>query len=219
MFAKKNAFLSVMMFAVAFAAASPAHAVVRITEWMYSGVPGEYVEFTNVGLTSVDLTGWSYDDDSRTPGVLDLSAFGTLAAGESVVITEATEADFRAAWSLPNSVKVIGEYTNNLGRNDEINLFDDMGNLVDRLTYGDQNFPGTLRTQDVSGNIQLGALGTNDPSAVDTSFVGDVYGSYLATSGDLGNPGQYLVFGPVPEPASLSILLAGAALIGRRRRR
>lgn len=50
-----------------------AHADVRITEWMYSGGSGEFIEFTNLGSSAIDFTGWSYDDDSRLPGVFDRS--------------------------------------------------------------------------------------------------------------------------------------------------
>jgi len=126
--------------ALVLCAATEASAQMRITEWMYSGGSGEFIEFTNVGNAPVDLTGWSYDDDSRLPGVFLLTPLGVVQPGQSVVITEATAAAFRSEWSLPMSVGVLGEYTNNLGRNDEINLFDSSGTLADRLTYGDQTW-------------------------------------------------------------------------------
>ncbi len=192
-----------------------ATASMQITEWAYSAGNGEYVEFTNTGAAAVDMTGWSYDDDSETPGVFDLSGFGTVAPGESVVITESTAADFRTAWGLSASVKVLGEYTNNLGRNDEINLFDNLSALVDRLTFGDQNIPGTIRTQNVSGNPDsAAALGANDVSQWSLSYVGDAFGSWTSTGGDIGNPGSY----PVPEPASMALISLGAAMVLRRKR-
>lgn len=207
------------LFAAAFAAgalvAAPAHSQVRISEWMYSGAPGEYIEFTNLGAASVDFTGWSYDDDSRTPGVFSLSGFGTVQPGESVVITEADAAAFRAAWSLPASVKVLGGYTNNLGRNDEINLFDAGNALVDRLTYGDQSIAGSIRTQDFGGNPGPGALGANSAALWVLASVGDGFGSYASTAGTVGNPGLL-----VPEPETYAMLLAGLAvvtLVARRR--
>ena len=39
---------------------------IRITEWLYSGSRGEFIELTNTSDSAIDLTGWSYDD-SRTP--------------------------------------------------------------------------------------------------------------------------------------------------------
>jgi len=56
---------------------------VFITEWMYKGVGpndgvGEFIEFTNLGTTAVDFTGWSFDDDSRLPLVKRLTEFGIV---------------------------------------------------------------------------------------------------------------------------------------------
>ncbi len=68
-----------------------ASAQVYITEWMYNGNggTGEYIEFTNLGATAVDFSGWSFDDDSRNAGTVSLSAFGLVNPGESVILTEA----------------------------------------------------------------------------------------------------------------------------------
>lgn len=48
---------STLSLAVALAAATPALAQVQITEWMYSGNSGEYIEFTNLGASAVDFAG------------------------------------------------------------------------------------------------------------------------------------------------------------------
>lgn len=167
----------------------------RVTEWAYSADSGEFVEFTNLGVDPVDLTGWSFDDDHREVGAFDLSGFGVVAPGESVVLTEATATDFRAAWGLDASVKVVGELGvlagHNLGRNDEINLFDDLGNVIDRLTYGDQTFPGSIRTQDASGQACADAIGQDDVFAWVLSEAGDGFGSYPAATAEPGTPGVY----------------------------
>ena len=71
-----------------------APAQIRITEWMYQGgntidgvgTADEFIEFTNVGLSPIDMTGWSFDDSSRAPGSQSLSAFGTVGPGESVIL-------------------------------------------------------------------------------------------------------------------------------------
>lgn len=198
------------------AVAASAHAAgqVRITEWMYNPASGagEFIELTNIGDMSIDVSGWSYDDDSRIPGSFMFGPVGLLAPGESLVLTESTEADFRARWSLAPTVKVLGGVTNNLGRNDEINIYDAMNALVDRLTYGDQNFPGSIRTQGRSGNPLDGALGANNPFLWVLASVGDIYGSYAASTGDIGNPGFF-----IPSPAAGIVCMT--ALIGLRRRR
>src|SRR5215475_86926 len=77
---------------------------VRITEFMYKGEgsPGEFVEFTNLGTTAVNMAGWSEDDETRTANKSghSLSGFGILAPGQSAIFTEADPTAFRAAWNL-----------------------------------------------------------------------------------------------------------------------
>lgn len=206
--------------AAAFAASS-AQAAIEITEWMYGGNADEFIELTNMGASPVDMAGWRFDDDSRNPAIgLSLSAFGIVAAGESVIISERAAADFRAAWNLGANVKIIGGNTVNLGRSDEINIFDAGGTLIDRLAYGDQTFPGTIRTQNFSGNpTSLAALAPQTITADWTlAAIGDGYGSYASLNGDVGNPGTF-VFAPVPEPETYALMLAGLALVGTLARR
>jgi len=138
-----------------------------ITEWMYSGNGDEFVELTNLSGSSIDFSGLSYDDESRLPATFDLSGFGMVANGESVIFTEATVAGFKTDWSLAASVKVLGSVSNNIGRNDEINIYGAFNGssfpLIDSLTYGDGDFSGTIRTKEVSGRPNsMTALGAND---------------------------------------------------------
>lgn len=174
---------------VSLAVAAPAAAEMRITEYMYSGANGEFIEFTNVGATSVDMTGWSFDDDSQAPGTVDLSAFGIVAPGESVILTETAAADFRTAWSLCDAVKVIGGNATNLGRDDEINLFDAAHTLADRLTYGDDVLGGP-RTQNASAWVSAAGLGVNTITEWTLSAPNDGEDSYASSGGDIGSPGK-----------------------------
>lgn len=207
--------------ALSLGASAQAASSVAITEWMYNG--SEFIEFTNLSGAAIDLTGWSFDDDSRTAGTVSLSGFGTLAAGETVILAEADAATFRAQWSLAGSVKVIGGNGTNLGRNDEINLYNASGALVDRLRFGDSSFvPGTIRTQDVSGNpASLAVLDGSDATGWVLSTVGDAFGSRTSTDGYIGNPGVFTLAPAVPEPAHFVLTLSGLMAIGmvaRRRR-
>ena len=65
----------------------------------------EFVEFTNVGGTPVDMTGYSFSDSSRAlpgspEGWLTLTEFGVVEPQQSVVLTELSEDPFRADWLL-----------------------------------------------------------------------------------------------------------------------
>jgi hypothetical protein len=195
---------------------------IRITEFMYKseGSPGEFVEFTNLGTTAVDMTGWSEDDSTRSPNKSDhsLSAFGTVQAGESVIFTEADPTAFRAAWNLSSTVQVIGPYSNdNLGNGDEINLYDAQGGLVDRLTFGSN--PRTDGTSGVPESASV--IGADTISGWALSQVG-VDGAYRALGGDIGSPG-YSSFAPtpapVPLPAAAWLLMSGLGALAPALRR
>ncbi len=187
----------VAMSVVPFAFSTPAGATtpgqVVITEWMYNPTlssAAEFVELTNIGGETVDMATYSFDDDSRTSGSFSLAGIGTLAPGESGLIVEKTAAAFRTDWGLPDSVKIADLNTNNLGRADEINIFNG-STLADRLTYDDQTkFPGSIRTVGTSGVPSTClALGANNVGAWVFSVVGDANGTKTSASGDIGSPG------------------------------
>ncbi|SFD83085.1 lamin tail domain-containing protein [Spirosoma endophyticum] len=168
----------------------------RITEYAYdgAGTGGEFIELTNVGTAAVDLTGWSFDDSSRQPGSFAIGGLGVVQPGESVIIAENAANAFRTAWYLPATVRVIGGNDQNLGRGDEINIYDASNALVDRLTYGD-NVAGVggPRTQNISAWTMPGNLGANTVTNWQLSTVNDAQHSYASVSGNVGNPGGYNV--------------------------
>ena len=132
-------------------------------------------------------------------------------------------------------VKIADGNTNNLGRADEINIYDASNALVDRLTYDDQNLGGP-RTQGTSGvPTSCQTLGANTVGVWVFSHEG-VDGAKKSLSGDIGSPGTSPLgaCGPVtivggngsgstvpcqPEaPSGTGPSPAGGRLAGQRRR-
>ncbi len=169
----------------------------RITEWMYAGAAGEFVELTNLTDAPIDTAGYSIDDSNATADAFPIGAFGIVAPGESVIVTDADATAFRTAWNLPASVKVIGGLGsvasggNNFGRNDQIHVYNGSDVLIDRLFFGDQTYPGTIRTQNRSGQTACANVGQNNVTQWALSAVGDIFGSIAAIGGDVGSPGAY----------------------------
>lgn len=167
----------------------PAKGRMRLTEYMYQGANDEFMEFTNVGGGSIDMSGWSYSDSARLPGHVDLSSYGLVQPGESVILAEAGAEAFRTAWSLCAGQKIQGGLTVNLARGDEINLYDAFGRRIDRLTYNDQTLGGP-RTQNVSAWVSAAGLGANAPTQWTLSVLDDDEDSVASSGGDLGSPGR-----------------------------
>jgi predicted extracellular nuclease len=163
---------------------------IQITEYMYDStfatIKVEYIEITNTGAGNINLSGWSFDDDSFTPGSFSLSGLGTLAPGQSAIITEDSASAFRARWGLPGATKVAGGNTHNIGRSDVINIYDNNNVLVDTLSYNDQ----------ACGPRAKGKGATVAPANLgNTSTCPDwflpVSGLLTSTDGDQGTPGSY----------------------------
>lgn len=220
-------------FALSFAAAAiagTASGSVVITEWLYNSNVGEteaeYFELTNISGGSIDVSGWFFLDDNPGNPSFDLSAFGSINAFESVVVTEEDADAFRARWNLPGSVRILGNLDPNLGRNDTISIFNALGGLVDELNYGDAQFPGSIRTRTRAGVPgSLAALGANDPllwafadsipggGPFDLSGIAGPNGFLTSTEGETGNPGYF-----IPAPGSLALIGLGGLVSLRRRR-
>ena len=178
----------------------------------------EFIEVTNLNSVSVNMSGWSEDDSNATPNKAGhiLTDLGSLAPGQSGILTEVDPTAFRAYWNLAAAVKVVGGYsTDNLSTGgDSITLFDSAGTIVDRLDYasgvGDAGVTHATRT------APLSAVGMNNSSLWVNSALHDSYGSYTAAQGlahVVGNPGVYLPATPVPAPSIIEMTLA-ASLLG-----
>ncbi|WP_223693998.1 lamin tail domain-containing protein [Leifsonia poae] len=180
----------------------------RITEFSYGGLAsgahgdGEYTELTNLSPTPIDLSGWVFETGTTATaaGGLPLAPLGTVAPGQSVIVTDLTAAEFRTEWSLGSSVKVLDNnkaHTLNKGPNG-IHIFDPSGAEVDSLTYnGFLSAKGKAAWVDaahVGGKADVAAGGWT----IATS--GDAEHSYASATGSIGSPGM----------SSLAIPYAGA---------
>jgi hypothetical protein len=227
-----------------FSTSSYALADVRITEFMSEGQGDtdsgnggrrqrEFFELTNLGNAVANVATWSYNDNNVNDPFNWGASIGSIAAQESIVFTQMTEADFRNLWQLPAGVRILSYGgASNLGNADTINIYNsttqDATTLVDTLTYtADARGSGLSRNRLGDG----GQLQYVNSSWVD-SISGDPYQSRFAPTPvsfaapydnpanyrDLANPGVYT---NVPEPAGvISVILALAAItLGRNRNR
>ncbi len=189
--------------------AGAAHATgtpnIQITEVAYGGLAsgthayagdtgdGEYLELTNVGDAAQDMTGW-YDDVAQGTSAanrLDLSGFGTIQPGESVIVTDLSAADFRNEWGLKSSVKVLTDkqgvtpaVTMN-GGPDTITIGNATG-VADTLSY----VAGDLSAKGVAAFVNGGQLASTSLTSgwTKTALVGDSEGSWTSVSGSVGSP-------------------------------
>jgi Lamin Tail Domain len=202
----------------------PAYPDIRITEYMYSPVsstdPGEFVQFTNLGTTAVNMAGWSEDDSTDSVGVHSLAGLGILQPGESGILAQASQSAFDAAWNLSSSVPYVVENgTDNLGKTDTIYLFDG-NNTVDELAYGTTG-PTAKGVAAVPGSASV--IGTNDSAGwvlLTAGQDGAIHSGGVA-SGDVASPGfSSFAPSPVPLPPAAWLLLSGlgAVVLALRRR-
>ncbi len=225
--------------------APAATAQVRITEFMSEGQGDsgqgnggrrqrEFFEITNLGSASVDVSTWSWNDNNANDPHNWGPSIGSINAGESIVFTQMTAADFRTYWGLSQSVRIFSFLQlSNLGNADTINIYNSFtqnaSTLVDSLTYtADARGGGVSRNRPFDGltgqypNSQWisSALGDSfqsrlapSPTGFPPNFPAPTTGFNAGDYIDLANPGVY-----VPTPGAAAVLGLGGLMISRRRR-
>lgn len=210
-------------------AAASASAQVRITEvapWASSNAPyaADWFELTNLGTTSVDLSGWKMDDNSfGTGNAVALSGVASLLPGESAVFIETADPArpqaFISTWFgvlAPPGLKV-GTYSGSgvgLGTGgDGVVVYNGSNVEQARVSFGASPSSAPFATFDNTAGLVNGAT-------ISLLSVAGVNGAFVA----IGNPNEIgSPFGvqPIPEPGEWAFMLAGlglAAAMARRRR-
>ncbi|WP_411846759.1 choice-of-anchor I family protein [Roseibacillus persicicus] len=145
---------------VLFSSSASAQSGLLVTELKSNGDGGDFWELTNVGGSLVDLTGWSWDDDSAVLGTIVIPDGTTIAPGESLIFTGVDEAEFRAYWNLDAAVQVLfDEGAPGLGGGDAINLFD-ATELVLTFSYDAEGFTKSDGSPAEGGHAGLSAGGS-----------------------------------------------------------
>jgi hypothetical protein len=163
-----------------------------ITEIMASSndpntlISDDWFEITNYGSSSVDLGGFSWDDNSWLPGTVVFPSL-VIAPGEAIVVAQidaANEAAFRSAWNLGPWVQVLVNEDFAIGQpgfsssGDGVALFDTSSTPIEicRAEY----------------SLALAGFSVEFDTActyLGNSTVG-VRGAYASTGSDVGSPGN-----------------------------
>lgn len=213
------------------ALALPLHAQLLLTELNSNGSVGDFWELTNVGASSVSIGDYRWTDftggNTFTTGDSNPVPSGTtIASGESVIFTLASEAEFRTWWGtgLPATVKVFASATGNpgLGSADGVTLYNNSGSTVFGFSYAANGFtrlggggslgghagPSARPTGTTVPNgtslVWVAASGSSSPQY--TSADGTTQGTFAPATGadNKGSPG-YSGFGATPPSVSLSV--------------
>ncbi|MFO1476642.1 MAG: lamin tail domain-containing protein [Verrucomicrobiota bacterium] len=201
---------------IALAALIPAtsHAQLRVTEVEsseFGSSKPDWFELSNFGSSSVDITGYTMDDNSASAALsVPLSGITSLAPGESVAFFEVAGSNpltiqgFRDWWGLSASIQ-IGTYTGSgVGLSstaDGVNIYTGTaGSLVSGVSFGAATKGYTFNWDSTGAYLGLSVSGVN--------------GAWTAPQdGDVGSPGV------VPEPTTAALAGLGlAALVAARRR-
>lgn len=163
----------------------------------------DYWELTNLGSSSVDLSGYKWTDSSGAD-IVTIPNGISIAAGESIIFTAALAVDFRTWWGITESVQVISAQTPapGLGSSDGVKLLDPADTQVLFLSYAAAGFKQPNGTDSAGGHAGISAggslayqslvwdpaSGSEDPRY--TFATGTTLGTFVAAIGaDIGSPG------------------------------
>jgi hypothetical protein len=175
-----------------------------------SAANGDWWELYNSGNSSIDLTGYSWDDNTATPGSADFNHI-TIGAGQAIIICQentGAEQAWKDLWGA-SDVTVINlgntVFQNFGSGGDEIHPFAPSSVQIASVSFGTAT-TGFSFEWDSAGNYQgIAVLGEN----------GAFQATVAAGGGpDIASPGYVT---PVPESGALALLACGGLVfLGRR---
>jgi hypothetical protein len=185
------------------ASASGANGQLILTEAQSDGL-SDFWELTNTGASAVDLSGWKWDDDSRSASdaaAVTIPGGTSIAPGESIVFTATAAATFRSQWGLASTVQVIVGGPG-FGMNDGIALFNASNVEQFFFSYAGGGFTRADGSLSGGGHAGISAGGSASKSLVwnpafgastprYTFATGNTLGTFVAPGGanDAGSPG------------------------------
>lgn len=213
--------LGVAFLALGHVCAVPAHAAIIVSEvapWSSSNANptsfgADWFELTNTGSNAVAISGWKMDDNSNSlAAAVALTGVTSIAAGQSVVFIEGPASlgsAFRDYWFGANAPAglQIGFYSGGgVGLSqagDAVNIFDALGSLQAKVTFGLSSVVAPLRTLDNAVGLNNAAIATPSALGVNGAFT-------AARANEIGSPGS-IANAAIPVPAAA--LLFGPALM------
>lgn len=175
-----------------FFTAQIASSQLRITEVMSNGGTSDWFELTNYGATSIDISGFKFDDGSFSFATsVFLNGITSIGPGERVIFCENANtlypSTFRTFWGIGESIQV-GTYTGSgiglSSSGDGVIVFDAAGLEVWRVSFGAATVGNSFYWgYDLDGNFDPNYVGAGNLGLVST--LGTVLSQYTFTSADV----------------------------------
>lgn len=169
---------------------------------------GDWWELYNSGPSAIDLTAYSWDDDSATPGSADFNGL-TINAGQAIIICQETlgqEQAWKDVWGLTDVTMInLGntEFQNFGSAGDQLHLYDGSSTEIDSVTFGAASSGYSFEWDTSGSSLGLSANGEN--------------GAFQATASGGGGPDIASPGAAIPEPGTWVLLgLGGLIMAGRR---
>ena len=168
---------------------------------------GDWWELYNSGASAIDLTGYSWDDNSATAGSADFNAV-TIAAGSFLIVCQETigaEQAWRDVWGISATVQVVNlgntEFQNFGSTGDEVHLYSPALVELASVIFGAATSGQSFEWDSAGNSLGLSVAGEN--------------GAFQATlSGgggpDIASPGAGVA---IPEPNTLLLFGLGSLLL------